>query len=196
MLPIDGREILSFTCFWTTESQLSTAITDVVSGSFGRPYTIERLPAVSTPLPQYYNPKRHEVCLWSPPCDAAGTVFFPNLQDGWSSLVHCILTDFPFRAVSVRISPLSVRYPICEFHYHAGRGVRRIVRSMRDSPSWQFFTDGPVQPFEQAESYRARLIKKRFTADMLCGYMSTLGWPITSPAFWIPPHATITRIVA
>jgi hypothetical protein len=196
MLPINGREVLSFTCFWTTERQLSTAISDVLSGPRGCPHTVEHPTASVMPLPQYYNPKHLEVSLWSPPCDAAGTVFFPNLEDGWASLVRCVLADFQFRGVSVRVSPLSVASPICEFLLHGKRGTERIVRSMRDDPSWKFFADGPVQPFERVEEYRARLIKKRFTADMLCEYMSALGWPITSPAFWTPPRATVTKIVA
>lgn len=196
MLPLDRRKILSFSCFWATEAQLSTVITDVLSGQSHPTHTVAKLLPSSTPPLQHYNPKQREVTLWSPQCDAGGTVFFPNLEDGWSSLVHCILSRSDFRAVSIRVSPLSVAYPICEFSLHAGRDVRRIVRVMRDSPSWQFFEDGPPQPFEHLDSYQARLIKNRFTQDMLCDYMSILGWPVTSPAFWNPPQSTITKIIS
>jgi hypothetical protein len=197
MLPLGSREILSFTCFWATEFQIATAITGLLSENSGPKYTLRQtaVSAASTfPPEQFYNPKGLEVSLWLPVCQAPGAVFFPNLQDGGYSLVRHLVARLHFKAVSVRVSPLSIPYPICEFILHLDSSVTRVVRVMRDSARWDFFADGPAQAFEDPNAYRARLIKQRFTQPMLEDYMSSLGWRITLPEFWRPSHGSITKI--
>jgi hypothetical protein len=51
-------------------------------------------------------------------------------------------------------------------------------------PRWRFDEYGPLQPFEDATSYRKKRIKDRLTRAMIGEYFARFGSDIRSPDFW------------
>ena len=62
-------------------------------------------------------------------------------------------------------------------------GEQRWVHVIRD-PDWQFWAEGPVQSFEDAEAYKRRRIWERLTPRMVVRYFNRLGWDLDSADFW------------
>ncbi len=53
--------------------------------------------------------------------------------------------------------------------------VRTIDAGVFDEGGWSFDALGPEQPYEEPERYRRRLIRDRFTREMLPRYLEALG---------------------
>jgi hypothetical protein len=51
----------------------------------------------------------------------------------------------------------------------------RAVQSLNDGGRWTFTSYGEVQPFEEAEAYKAKRTRDRFTPEMLDRYLIALG---------------------
>ena len=56
---------------------------------------------------------------------------------------------------------------------------RRTLHAVNDGDRWDFGETGARFPFEEVEAYRRRLIRDRFTPDMLERYLVALGVPVT-----------------
>ncbi|MVA74985.1 hypothetical protein GC722_02925 [Auraticoccus sp. F435] len=61
---------------------------------------------------------------------------------------------------------------------------RRVVTVARDGSRWSFSGFGEPFEFEQLERYKARLIKKRLTPEVLCQYLADYGIPIEDSPDW------------
>lgn len=54
-------------------------------------------------------------------------------------------------------------------------GYVRSIAAHAEDRRWSWCAQGPVQPFEQPDVYRARRIRDRFTRPMLVSYLRSLG---------------------
>ncbi|HTQ45657.1 MAG TPA: hypothetical protein VMI75_23025 [Polyangiaceae bacterium] len=80
-------------------------------------------------------------------------------------------------------------YPATAFMMIAPRAAPplhtlRAVRAGRYSERWEFYAEGEVQPFEEAERYGARRIRERLDREMLLRYLAALGIRVDDPTFW------------
>jgi hypothetical protein len=64
------------------------------------------------------------------------------------------------------------------------RYVRTIHAGLYEDGRWEFDAAGAVQPFEETASYGARLVRDRFTRDMLVRYLEALGIRVDEPAYY------------
>lgn len=62
--------------------------------------------------------------------------------------------------------------------------MRAIDAGIFESGRWEFSTSGKPQPFEEEDAYRRRLVRERFTRDMLLGYLHALAIEADDPAFY------------
>jgi hypothetical protein len=62
--------------------------------------------------------------------------------------------------------------------------VRTISAGIYDSGRWEFEANGPVQPWEEPERYKARLIRDRLTRELLLTYLGRLGIEADDPSFY------------
>ena len=130
--------------------------------------------------------------LWSPQSSPYLTAFMPHVQSGGYFVVDAAYQAHGYRAAEMRISSPSDEYPINEFIVYGGGKRQRIVRSMRDSPRWQFYAEGEVQPYENVSAYNARRVKERLTRELTLQYLSAWGAPVQEPAFWLPTGPCFT----
>jgi hypothetical protein len=62
----------------------------------------------------------------------------------------------------------------------------RSVSVAFDGAKWAFSAQGEVQPFENVQKYADRVIKKRFTGEMLDAYLKHLGIVAFDESFYCP----------
>jgi hypothetical protein len=62
--------------------------------------------------------------------------------------------------------------------------VRTVAAGIYDSGRWEFLANGPVQPWEEAEHYGARLVRDRFPRELLLRYLERLGIAADDPSFY------------
>lgn len=127
----------SFTCFKLSLEELRKKINLVLSSSPPMHFDIETVEKVEIPVLEY-KPERRLFLLWEPRCNNGSTVFSPNIEDGWHTLVNILSTKHLCDSYSVRLSPEYDDYPICELSTHENGTQRRFIRAMKDDPKWQF----------------------------------------------------------
>ncbi len=71
----------------------------------------------------------------------------------------------------------------------------RTVSVAFDGSRWQFNANGTVQDFEEADAYRARRVRDRFTSQMLERYCRALGIEVFDAAFYGPSAALVESAV-
>jgi hypothetical protein len=54
---------------------------------------------------------------------------------------------------------------------------------MKDSPRWDFFTEGSILDVEDETKYAARRVRDRLSCRELFRYVETWGAPIRDPGF-------------
>ena len=79
------------------------------------------------------------------------------------------------------IDPLNARRPL---HY------LRTINAVNDGGRWIFSLQGTEQPFERPESYRARLIREKFTPGLLDQYLRAMGIRLFEADFYLPKGTT------
>ncbi len=68
----------------------------------------------------------------------------------------------------------------------------RTVQAVNESGKWRFESSGVAYPFEDVSKYDARLVKDRFSCDMLQDYCDNLGIKLFDEEFY-GPNSTIYR---
>jgi hypothetical protein len=110
------------------------------------------------------------------------TAIFDNSSTGGDPFPPTYLGQLRHvRAVSATHSsgPAS-ECPATQFHLFGPEGepqegcVRTIDCGVFDEGRWRFEAWGEVQPFEEPEAYGARLVRDRFTREMLLRYLAAL----------------------
>lgn len=66
----------------------------------------------------------------------------------------------------------------------------RVVGAINNGNRWEFFQEGPEEPFEKPEYYTARRVRDRFTDEMLEEYCLALGIRLFDPEFY-GPHCAL-----
>lgn len=58
--------------------------------------------------------------------------------------------------------------------FQSGENVR-VVHVLDDGDRWDFYSQGPVQPYERVECYEKRRKAERLTSDMVLEYLHAAG---------------------
>jgi hypothetical protein len=130
--------------------------------------------------------------LWSPSCAPSLTAFMQQAQSGDYFVVEYAHNRFHHSVASVRSTTQEAEWPINEFIAYQKNKEKRIVRAMRDSPRWEFFTSGEPLPYENVKLYGKRKIRERFTRSDLVSYIEAWGAPINDPNFWTTNSSAFT----
>ena len=69
----------------------------------------------------------------------------------------------------------------------------RTISLIHDGSRWRFDANGTVQSFEDVSAYTQRLVRKRFTEEMLENYCSALGLRPFSLSFYPGPSTLVTN---
>ena len=118
------------------------------------------------------------------PTQSHWTAFLDNGHKGTDAFSHISYLAEKLSCIAVRSTYIPEE---CEGRYPAtileifGANRTEFLNSVRsisvafDGARWAFSAEGQVQPFENAEKYSDRVIKNRFTGEMLKVYLGYLG---------------------
>jgi hypothetical protein len=185
---IRNRDFIALTCINSKSLDVCRDIEDLFHKSGNDKNILELDPQNSSfELPdQPYTPYSGEMgfILWEPKNTPDKCAFMATFEDGWATLIHNIGINYKHECLNIRISKITVTYPICEFLYYQSGVEKRFIRSMKDDPRWEFYQKGESLSFEKLNYYNKRRIKDRFTEKLLLEYMNILGWDISENKFW------------
>ena len=172
---------------------------DSLIAAFAELPPLARSNAVVTPLVfpvQSYRAGLQDppLLLWSPACAPGLTAVMPHVSSGDYFVTEYACRRFGFAGVAVRSSTQADESPINEFITYASNQRQRVVRAMKDSPRWDFYTEGEPLPFEDANAYTARYVRDRLQREALLGYLAQWGAPVRDPAFWTSRQPAMTLL--
>jgi hypothetical protein len=128
--------------------------------------------------------KEHRIVFWEPNLHAGTTALMGLFADGMSHTIWSLSRRSPYRWINIRIYDGDA-YPGCFFDFYADcRKVLRRLMACKDEDGWEFGQEGPVQPFEEPDYYRRRLIRDRLNREIITKYMEKLGFLIAQDGFW------------
>jgi hypothetical protein len=130
--------------------------------------------------------------LWSPACAPELTAFMPQTSSGDYFVTEYACRRFGFAGIAVRSSTQEDEWPLNEFIAYESNQQRRVVRVMKDSPRWDFYTAGEPLPFEDPGAYTARRVRDRFQREALLGCLAHWGAPVCDPRFWSSGRPALT----
>lgn len=106
--------------------------------------------------------------------DDSITVMFPNLSDGWVTLVNFICNSLETEGVYCRIIDDINKEPCNYFtFYEKGKAVRTVY-AMKEGAKWVFYETGEPLWFENSEYYKAKLKKSRLNKSIMTEYLNRL----------------------
>ena len=172
---------------------------DSLIAAFSELPPLVRLSAAATPLvfpAQHYQAKPQDppLLLWSPACAPGLTAVMPHVSSGDYFVIEYACRRFGFAGVAVRSSSQADESPINEFITYASNQQQRVVRAMKDSPRWDFYTEGEPLHFEDQNAYMARRVRDRFQREALLDYLARWGAPVRDPAFWTSRQPAVTLL--
>ena len=135
-------------------------------------------------LPAQPHSGKQGFILWEPKNATGRSAFMATFSDGWATLIHNMGTTYKHDCLKIRISSVTAIYPICELFYYEGGEEKRLIRSMKDEPRWEFYQKGAPLQFEKLDYYKKRRIKDRFSEELLLEYLLMMGWNIRDEIFW------------
>lgn len=142
----------------------------------------------STPFSE--NDMRETTIILEPMANTGFTIFVTNNNYFWMKFVKKISVEMSCDAINIRMSDLSVEYPLSDFQYVENGIEKRYVRAMKDGARWEFYQEGEIMGFENPLYYKKRKIKDRLNKEILTEYLSKLGIDIASPELWTPVRAS------
>jgi hypothetical protein len=124
--------------------------------------------------------------------EGAWTAHLSNSTDGGDSWprVSYLAEQLETRCVVASHVPRAqYPYPSTQIWFGCPEGdrlgfVRTVAAGIYDSGRWQFLADGPEQPWEEPDRYRARLVRDRFSRELLLLYLDRLGIQADEPSFY------------
>jgi hypothetical protein len=158
-----------------------------------------RASAAATPLvfpaqPYRAGPQDPPMLLWSPACAPELTAFMPQVGSGDYFVIEYACRRFGFAGTAVRSSTQADESPVNEFITYASNQQQRVVRAMKDSPRWDFYTEGEPLHFEDPNAYAARYVRDRFQREALLGYLAHWGAPVSDAGFWTSRQQAMTLL--
>ena len=162
-------------------------------GDLPRPISATATPLVFPSQP-YSSPSDPSGLLWSPACAPDLTAFMPRSSSGDYFVVEYACRRFGFPGVGVRSTTQDVEWPVNEFIVYESNALRRCVRALKDSPRWEFYTQGDPLDFENEEAYTARRVRDRIQRESLLGYVESWGAPVRNPEFWSSRQQAVTLV--
>lgn len=176
---------------------------DSLIAAFSELPPLVRSSAAATPLifpaqPYSAGPQDPPLLLWSPACAPELTAVMPHVSSGDYFVTEYACRRFGFSGVAVRSSTKEDESPINEFITYASNQRQRVVRAMKDSPRWDFYTEGAPLPFENPGAYTARYVRDRLQREALLDYLAHWGAPVRDPGFWSSrqPAMTLQRSIS
>jgi len=173
---------------------IKAPLVDLIAAFAGlpRPVSARRTP-FSFPSQAYHaSPADAPLLLWSPACAPELTAFMPQVGSGDYFVVEYACRRFGFEGVAIRSTTQDVECPVNEFIVYESNELRRLVRAMKDSPRWEFYTKGTPLPFENEAAYAAKRVRDRLQREALLGYAQAWGAPVREPEFWSSRQESMT----
>lgn len=118
----------------------------------------------------------------------------PHVSSGDYFVTEYACRRFGFAGVTVRSSTQDDESPINEFITYASNQRRRVVRAMKDSPRWDFYTEGEPLHFENQSTYMAHRVRDRFRREALLDYLARWGAPMRDAGFWSSRQQAMTLL--
>lgn len=135
------------------------------------------------------------------------TAYFDNSKLGTdtSGIMPYLARTMKCHALHVNATPDSMgtkslydstrqgRYGACMFELFGPDqtewlNVVRVVSAMNDGGRWRFDASGTPQPYEEPETYKARLVRDKFPFALLDRYCRALGLRPFDDGFYLPPE--------
>lgn len=118
----------------------------------------------------------------------------PHLSCGDYFVVDYACRRFGVAGVAIRSTTQDVEWPLNEFISYESNELRRCVRAMKDSPRWNFYTEGIPLDFENEAAYGAKRVRDRVQRESLIGYVESWGAPVRTAEFWKSRHEAMTIV--
>jgi len=163
-------------------------------GELPRPISATATTLVFPSQPYSRNPADPPMLLWSPACAPELTAFMPQVSSGDYFIIEYACRRFGFAGVDVRSTTLDVEWPVNEFIVYESNELRRCVRALKDSPRWEFYTQGEPLDFENEEAYTARRVRDRIHRESLLGCVESWGAPVRNSGFWSSRQEAVTLV--
>jgi hypothetical protein len=123
-------------------------------GELPQPMSATATSLVFPSQPYSRSPAAPPLLLWSPACAPELTAFMPQVSSGDSFVVEYACRRFGFAGVAIRSSTQDDEWPINEFIVYESNELRRCVRAMKDSPRWEFYTQGTALSRTKKRTWR------------------------------------------
>lgn len=163
-------------------------------GTLTWPISAKATPLVFPSQPYSSNDADPPLLLWSPACAPELTAFMPRVSSGDYFVVEYVCRRFGFAGIVVRSTMQDVEWPLNEFIVYESNELQRHVRAMKDSPRWDFYTEGALLDFENETAYMARRVRDRLQRELLLDYVASWGAPVGHPEFWSSYQEAVTLV--
>ncbi len=182
---INSFEYFTFSCLNSSLNRIEKLLQEKLPGK--EKYSLYRKQEFTFDL--YQNAPRKggthfpQVYFFVPSLKKDIVVMVSNYSDGWSTLVNYISSQLSIEAYKFRISALTREEPFNSFCYVKNGKKERTVYAMKDG-KWVFYKGGDLQPFEDDNNYRKRIIRQRLNNKILVEYCKRLGFEVDNDKFW------------
>lgn len=186
---IDGYPFLVFSLLLAPRERVAAGLRDVL-GSHGM---LENFELSTGPLdlasacigePPAGGAHLKRVVLFAPKSAPAVTVFVPNMQDGWQTMINCLSRELQCACLRILVADKDQEFPTVSVEYLVGGEVQRVVFVQKDDEGWKFVQKGVPLSFESTNSYKRRLIRDRLSRKCVVDLLQRGGWDITRREFW------------
>ncbi len=134
-----------------------------------------------------YNPKTIEFILFEPLTNPGTTVFFPNMTDGWYTLVYNYTRLYKKNAFKVGFTTdETIKYPAYFFKYfyiEKDKIIERAVHAIKED-KWVFCTSNSSLDIEDITNYLKRNIKDRLNNEIIIDYLFKAGYNMKDKNFY------------
>ena len=113
------------------------------------------------------------------------TLFVSNVADGFSSMIYMASRRIGGLHFSIQTSSYLCNFPRNAFSVIMDERDVRVVYSMRDANSWEFFQKGEPLSFEDVSFYDAKKKRDRLTPSIISTYLVQIGYGSLEKDFWI-----------
>lgn len=196
----DIDTVASFFLLWQKEIQKKRGVEvcaqSIAGGKLGELFT-KLLPLTSVERRRYL----------FVPTNSSWTAYFDN---GWmgadaSSVVGYLSRKIGCKGVKIRYVPSSKdgkygaggrRYPAVVMEVYSskeelGLNIERSLACVFDGRKWIFTQNGDVQSFENCDHYKNRLIKDKFTLEIMSDYLKSMGILAFSDEFYMSDRGVL-----
>jgi hypothetical protein len=134
-----------------------------------------------------YNPTKRKFILFEPASNPGTTVFFPNLTDGWYTLLYNYTRLYKKNVFKAGFTTnATMPYPAYFFKYFYidnNNLIERSVHAIKED-KWVFFANSVPLTIEDPTNYSKRKIVDRLNNNIILDYLQKAGYDLRSDTFF------------